>query len=235
MPDPIAPPPTALAPAPASPPAGGAAPPAPGAPVQTSAQPATPPAPVAAPAAPKDGEKPAAPPEPKPGEKPAEPPAAPAELELKVPDGVQVDTASLDAFKAVAKESGIKGEQAQKILDVYVKAQAEAAKKADEAWEKTVTGWESQLKADKDIGGTNFDANIGKARKALDKYGTPELKKYLYESGLGNHPELVRAFVKVGAAISEDTVAGGAAPQPTSNESQEDFLRRNYPSMFPKE
>ncbi|MEI6907818.1 peptidase, partial [Klebsiella pneumoniae] len=40
-------------------------------------------------------------------------------------------------------------------------------------------------------------------------FGTPELKEYLNGTGLGNHPELVKAFIKVGKAMSEDGMVTG--------------------------
>ena len=36
-------------------------------------------------------------------------------------------------------------------------------------------------------------------------FATPELKKALNETGFGNHPELVRLFVKIGKSLSEDS------------------------------
>jgi hypothetical protein len=44
----------------------------------------------------------------------------------------------------------------------------------------------------------------------MDAFATPELRTLLNESGLGNHPEIIRAFYRAGKAISEDGfVAGG--------------------------
>lgn len=43
----------------------------------------------------------------------------------------------------------------------------------------------------------------------MDKFGSPELKQYLNETGLGNHPELVRIFANIGKAMSEDGLVTG--------------------------
>jgi hypothetical protein len=44
----------------------------------------------------------------------------------------------------------------------------------------------------------------------MQQFGTPELKAALEQTGMGNHPELVRLFAKVGKAMGEDSlVAGG--------------------------
>jgi len=47
------------------------------------------------------------------------------------------------------------------------------------------------------------------AKKALDSFGTPELRTLLNESGIGNHPELIRFMVRAGKAISSDTFVAG--------------------------
>lgn len=169
------------------------------------------------------------------GKTPAAVAATPAELELKLPDGFKADDAALGAFKAHAKEFGLKSEQAQKLFDLYAGSQkaAEAARVAEQ--EQQQKTWVEAIKADQDIGGARLDASVQSARKAMQRFGSPELKTFLEESGLGNHPELVRAFAKAGRLLAEDSVAGssnnGAA---TPANSEEALHRQLYPSMFPK-
>ena len=75
-----------------------------------------------------------------------------------------------------------------------------------------VKGWVDAAQADTEIGGPNLAQNVAVAKKAMDKFGTPELSKLLDETGLGNHPEIVRAFYRAGKAISEDRFVGGGGP-----------------------
>ena len=82
------------------------------------------------------------------------------------------------------------------------------------------------MKTDAEIGGDKLPENLAVARKALETFGTPELKALLNESGLGNHPEVIRFFYRSGKAISEDRVIrGGAAGQPT------DPAKRMFPNQ----
>ena len=68
------------------------------------------------------------------------------------------------------------------------------------------------------------------ARRAIERFGTPALRQLLNETGLGNHPEMVRLAVRVGRALAEDSVAGArAAPQAT--QSEDAVLAVLYPSM----
>jgi hypothetical protein len=95
-----------------------------------------------------------------------------------------------------------------------------------------VAEWEGLTKSDKEFGGAKFDENMVMAKTALKQFGSPELVKLLNDSGLGNHPELVRVFVRAGKAISEDTfVTGGqSAAGKAQPRSQGDYASALYPS-----
>lgn len=82
-------------------------------------------------------------------------------------------------------------------------------KQQAESWQKTTEQWAADVKADKEIGGDKLTANLSAAQRALEQFGDPELKEYLDSTGLGNHPALVKAFIKVGKAMSEDKVVTG--------------------------
>ena len=47
--------------------------------------------------------------------------------------------------------------------------------------------------------GKGLDAVTQTSARALDRFGTPELRKFLDESGLGNNPEVVKFTYKIGA------------------------------------
>ena len=72
--------------------------------------------------------------------------------------------------------------------------------------------WRQQATADKEFGGQKLEENLVVARKAMQAFASPELKQLLAQTGLGNHPEVIRMFVKAGKSISEDGfVQGGTA------------------------
>jgi hypothetical protein len=85
--------------------------------------------------------------------------------------------------------------------------------------------WANEAKADKELGGEKFDENLAVAKGALKAFGTPELTQLLNESGLGNHPEVLRMFYRAGKAISEDSVLLG-----TSGNNAPDPAKRMYPN-----
>lgn len=157
------------------------------------------------------------------GEKPAEgqksegdqgePQGAPEKYEFKAPENSTLNDSVMAAYSEVAKELNLPQEAAQKVLDKV--APVIAAQQA-EAFQKVQTEWLDAVKADKEFGGDQLDANVAIAKKALDTFGTPELTKLLNETGLGNNPELIRAFYRAGKAISQDrfVAAGSGAQEP---------------------
>jgi hypothetical protein len=131
----------------------------------------------------------------------------PDSYELQMPEGIELDKAAADEFTTIAKELKLDQAAAQKLADIAAKQ----AQRQVEAHTRLVETWVEQVKSDKDIGGDKLEENLGIARKALETFGTPELRDVLNASGLGNHPEVIRAFVKAGKAISEDRFVTGAA------------------------
>lgn len=144
-------------------------------------------------------------------DKPAES-AAPAEYtDFKVPEGVVIDAAALTEFKDTAKELGLTQEQAQKVADLGTKQAQSFAAQLAQSQKDAAAQWATETTSDKEIGGDALPENLAIAKKALDTYGTPALKALLVKSGLGNHPEIIRTFVKVGKTISEDKFVSGSA------------------------
>jgi hypothetical protein len=75
-----------------------------------------------------------------------------------------------------------------------------------------IDGWLNEAKADKEIGGDKFDANIATAKKALETWGSKELAKQLDQTGLGNHPDLLKFLVRAGKALQSGDVLGPGGP-----------------------
>lgn len=135
--------------------------------------------------------------------------AAPEKYEFTAGEGQELDKEAVAAFEPIAREIGLSNEQAQKIVDVYGSTIIpQIAKQQEAAWQKQVTEWAETVKADKELGSVE---SIGNAQKTMDQFGTPELKQYLNDSGLGNHPELFRIFSRIGKAMSEDGFVSGSS------------------------
>lgn len=130
---------------------------------------------------------------------------------------VKVDETTVTEFKSVAKEMNLSQEQAQKMVDFQHKI-ADSHQKASQAqFEKDKETWKAE--ATKNLGADSKE-QMALGAKAMDKFGTPELKSLLADSGLDNRTEIIQLMVSIGKAISEDTFpkGGGTKPEKTSAE-----------------
>lgn len=138
----------------------------------------------------------------------------PATFEFKTPDDVEMAEETLTGVRDLSKELGLDQEQAQKVVDLGSQLSQRWATQLQEQHDQQVTEWGEQAKADKEIGGDKFEQSLADAKAAYDKFATPELTSFLNESGLGNHPEVIRLFARLNKQVGDDTlVSGQPAPQ----------------------
>lgn len=148
-------------------------------------------------------------------------PAEDAEYQIALPEGVELDSAMLDAVTPIFREMDLSDAGAQKFIDAYIEqvqpalaqqivAQietdavqqltdmrntAEAAMKSD-----------ASLPADQQVFGGATQQDITRmAAKAMDKFGSPDFRAFLETSGLGNNLDMIRLLHNVGKSIAEDT------------------------------
>jgi hypothetical protein len=161
-----------------------------------------------------------------------QPPGTPERYDFKPIEGGELDAQVLTAYSEVARELQLSQEAAQKVLDKVAPVIAERQQATLKAQvEQARNDWKTVSKADKEFGGRALDANVATAKKALDAFGTPELRAFLEESGLGNHPEVIRLLYRAGRAISSDHYVGGREPaRKPAPRSFEEHLANLYPS-----
>lgn len=176
---------------------------------EAGTQPAT--EPTAAPAAAPDGGNPQ-------GQQPAgeaktEAAAAPEKYDFVMPEGFELNQEVAGEFEAYARELNLPQDKAQAVVNMGVKLMQSAQTKQAEMYQQTQEQWRNEVVNDKEIGGQALAENLSYAAKVLDTFA-PDLRGVLDETGLGNHPAFVKAFVKIGKAISEDRLVGGAQQTP---------------------
>ncbi len=179
---------------------------------------AAPPADNPPPALPANQKKPA-------NQKTAAPGAAPAAPRpdpyagLHVSEALGIDPAILDDFKALAGDLELSPEAAQRLMDFYL-----------DAHRRRHDGWRAQTVADRELGGQALARNVAAAGRAIDRFGGPELRRTLEVTGTGNHPEMVRFFVRVGKALAEDGLV-----RPTHGRQPKSYGETFYPKHKAKE
>lgn len=148
--------------------------------------------------------------------------------DFQAPEGVTLNAEALTELKAFAAEKKLSQEDAQKLVDLGAKTIAQQQAALTTQIEQAQAQWAEASRTDKEFGGDALDANLSVAKKALDTFGSPELSKLLAESGLGNHPDVIRAFYRVGKAISEDKLVTGSTKPATA---ENDLAKKMYPTM----
>ena len=139
--------------------------------------------------------------------------------DFTLPDGVEVDAKALEGFIPVAKNLDLTQTEAQALIDYEAKRVEEFTSAQTASWNEMQTEWRTATQSDKEIGGPAFDQSLANAKKFLGAYGTNELIEALDATGMGNHPELIRAFSRAGKAMGEDNLAiGGVSNTPRSPE-----------------
>lgn len=140
-------------------------------------------------------------------------PAAPERYEdFDVGGGAKADEATVTEFAEMARELGLSQQDAQEAFTKLMPAFEKAGRKRMEIW---TAQWADEASKDAEFGGQNFKTNLRVAQNAMKQFSTPALRELFNATGLGNHPELVRLFWKIGQRMSQDKgVAGGGAPAP---------------------
>ncbi len=145
----------------------------------------------------------------------AEPEAPHAEEQAPVayepfalPQGVEVDSTALEEAQSLFAEARLSQPQAQKLVDLYAGKMNELVQRQISAAERRQTAWVAEVKNDPELGGRRFEQARAAAQRALNRFGTPELRRTLDELWVGNNPQLFRFFARVGQALSEDRYVG---------------------------
>lgn len=153
--------------------------------------------------------------------------------ELTVPEGASMDKATLDEIAAYAAERGLSDEVAQDLVkfraETAQSAQDKAVQANTESLKELRQQWRDSLQSDPQFGGDNMPKTVEQAKRALERFGSPELRKTLNDTGLGDHKDLIIAFARVGAQMAEDTLVTGSFVAPQTQKSVAEKLYSGTP------
>jgi hypothetical protein len=155
------------------------------------------------------------------------PQGAPENYEFALPEGFSLDAEIGDQFSAMARELNLPQEKAQALLDLATQNMQRIVEAQQSAQAQITQQWQEDSRADKEFGGAKLTENLALAERAINQFN-PELYNVLEQSGMGNHPEVIRFAYRVGKAIAEDRIetGGGDAPSALAPE------RVMYPTMY---
>lgn len=141
-----------------------------------------------------------------------EKPVTPEKYDLKLKEGSKLDAKHLEKISAFAKAKGLSNEDAQALLDHDEENFSEISATQEEEVKKVKESWLPASQNDKEIGGESFKANVEIAKRVVSRYGSDEFKSFLETTGFGNHPEVIRVFLRLGKAMTEDQLVVSSTP-----------------------
>ena len=134
--------------------------------------------------------------------KAVEVPETPDLYQVEVPENFPVDKDFLAAAKTWAHEAGLSTAQFEKFAKPYVEAQANQLAAMASATQKDVDALKAEW-------GPEFEVNDKLATQAVRRFGGDELLQALLDTGAAKKPAVVKAFLAIQKAISEDKLVEG--------------------------
>jgi hypothetical protein len=152
-------------------------------------------------------------------------------FDLTVPDGFEISDQGKTDFAKWINELGIPKDKHQAILDKHLTELSSSMGGSREQIDAMHQGWAKESMNDKEFGGSNLNENIAGARKTMNSFSQPatdaegkavlhqegtmkgqqmtEIELLLNQTGMGNHPAMIRVFHRVKQVLSEDHFVRG--------------------------
>ena len=142
----------------------------------------------------------------------------------------------VNAVKMIGGDPNLTQNQADDLLTLFENldenSQAEEGQAMEDLRVQTTVNLQKEW-------GKNYDGNLDYARRAYAQFGTAELTNAMDSSGFGNHPEVIKAFSKVGQLLGEEALAVGTglgrnnmSPQTAQEEIQALYSDKEFSKAY---
>lgn len=165
-------------------------------------------------------------------------PATPDQYEVGIPKEAKfIDANTLAELKPIAHKLGIMPKQLEGVLAFY---EQHVGKTQGLMSVQKAESTANEIKALQTEWGNAYGQNLSLAQKFLKEHGTPEISKYLADTGLGNDTKLIKLLANAGKKMyGEDAVVGGGkgastALDPKSARAAMDVIIRNLDHPYHK-
>lgn len=128
-------------------------------------------------------------------------------------DAPQLDDEMLGELTTTFREHGLTQEQANQYMLAAQKLQQKWLGEITQLHVDTRAAWRKETAADPEIGGEKLAENLAIAKKALDGFGSDELKQLLNETGIGDNPHFIRMMHNIGVVNGEHDFVNSGRPE----------------------
>lgn len=152
----------------------------------------------------------------------SETPVVPEAYDFKAPEGATLDPKVIEAASPIFKELGLSQDAAQKLVDFYSAQTTKINADLIKSVEDMRASWRDAVMKDPEIG-TKIDSvkvELGRAKDRLPAEVRTAFDTALNETGMGDHPAIVRALYEFSKLVNEGTHVTGGAPSPLGQNSK---------------
>lgn len=138
---------------------------------------------------------------------------APEKYEFDLGEGVTLDQEAFDAIEPVLRDMDLSQDAANKIIGGYAEKvmpvlQQRAEAQAAEAGQQLIADWAKETLADAEVGGSRLNESKALAARTIGRFLPNDMegqqfRTFLNESGLGNHPQMMRMLSRIGRELGE--------------------------------
>ena len=145
------------------------------------------------------------------------------------------DGGKLDFYRNATHQLGLTQDQAANMLRLYATVEEQNQKAAQQ--QNADFAVDSQINLKREWG-TNYDSKIDYAQRAFAQFSSKEFSQLMDETGLGNHPELLKAFSKIGESMGDDQLvvgtgrAGAISPQQAKEEIESLYRDKEFSKSY---
>jgi len=149
---------------------------------------------------------------------------------LAAPEGMgDYDQTLSDDMRQIFHDARLTPQQAQFIHDKYVERYAHQADMSTADNQVQIQAWDREIRQEY---GSAYEERIAAARNAVREFGGDNLATLMDETGLGNNPEMIRAFVRIGMQLGQggqfkEGTQGGFGITPADAQEQIAAIRAN--------
>jgi len=143
--------------------------------------------------------------------------------EFKLEGDFTLADADIEVFKGLK----LSQEQAQSLIDHETQRVKDQTKAYQDQVDAQRDQWVKDAKSDKEFGGHDYDKNVGIARDAIGKFASKDFVKLLDDTGLTDHPEMIRFAYNIGKLVQEDGSGSGSS----ETEDTRTLAQKLYPNQ----
>lgn len=167
-------------------------------------------------------------------------PEAPDKYEFKrpekLPDGLDYDEDTEKEFRQWAHINGLNKKQAGALYEGFVKRQVDRQQAYQVHQQQARATVEADMRREF---GAQYEGALANAKAAMAKFADPDYLRYLDESGRGNDPREIRAWIRVGREMAGSTKLKGAPAVETNpadiDKAIADFRSKHSDALYKRE